>query len=376
MQYIYFGTLFAATLTYLLIGLLLFLQRKKGERSRKILAGMMFLSVLNYIGVITSFLKDPLCNTDSIMQVPFLLIGIFVVTIYVIYPIEVISPGWLTWKRLSKIYMPIIGLFLFYRLTLWLGVEYTSYLTMKEMVKDIWTFQVIFRMVLVLLIFLPVVLLYYIPYTRRYNNTDHKWTQGYIAAVMINMAAYLYVNTNDTFLVCSLYVVISIACSLYIAYQELYVRLINCSDDIPLSEDAFEELSPANPELTIAAEADVANADSNRAPLFYKLEEYMNTTKAWRNPDLMVADLTKELYTNRNFLREAIQQQGYINYNSYINTKRIEDFIRITQQQKDTNYTQTFFNVGFRSKTTALRNFKEITGAIPTEYFKVCDERK
>lgn len=163
MQYIYFGTLFAATLTYLLIGLLLFLQRKKGERSRKILAGMMFLSVLNYIGVITSFLKDPLCNTDSIMQVPFLLIGIFVVTIYVIYPIEVISPGWLTWKRLSKIYMPIIGLFLFYRLTLWLGVEYTSYLTMKEMVKDIWTFQVIFRMVLVLLIFLPVVLLYYTP---------------------------------------------------------------------------------------------------------------------------------------------------------------------------------------------------------------------
>lgn len=193
---------------------------------------------------------------------------------------------------------------------------------------------------------------------------------------MINMAAYLYVNANDTFLVCSLYVVISISCSLYIAYQELYVRLINCSDDIPLSEDAFEELSPANPELTIAAEADAANADSNRAPLFYKLEEYMNTTKAWRNPDLMVADLTKELYTNRNFLREAIQQQGYINYNSYINTKRIEDFIRITQQQKDTNYTQTFFNVGFRSKTTALRNFKEITGAIPTEYFKVCDERK
>lgn len=169
MPYIYFGTVFAAALIFLLAGLLLFMQRRKGERSRTILAGMTLLSVFNYIGLLVYFYMDPAYNSGSIMDVPFLLLGIFVTTIYFMYPIEVISPGWITWKRLLKMYMPVIGLWLLYRITLWLGVEYISYKTFGEMAQDIWSFQLIFRIVLALLMFLPALLLYYVPYTRRYN---------------------------------------------------------------------------------------------------------------------------------------------------------------------------------------------------------------
>lgn len=174
MQQVYFGTIFTATIIFFLIGLLLFLQRKKGERSRTILAGMTFLSVFNYIGLIIYFHKDPNYNSESILDMPFLLTGIFVITIYLIYPIEVISPGWLNWKRLLKMYIPAMGLLLFYRLTLWLGVEYTQYQTLEMMIYDIFSFQVIFRIVLALLLFTPAALLYYIPYTRQYSNTDYK----------------------------------------------------------------------------------------------------------------------------------------------------------------------------------------------------------
>lgn len=376
MQYIYFGTIFAAAIIFFLIGLLLFLQRKRGERSRAILAGMTLLSVLNYIGMIVYFYIDPTYSSYSILSVPFLLIGIFVITIYVMYPIEVISPGWLNRKRLLKIYIPVVVLFLFYRLTLWLGVDYPSYQTLGMMMDDIWSFQVIFRIVLAVLIFIPVVLLYYIPYTRRYNNTNHKWIRRYNAAIMINMAAYLFVNTHDTFLVCSLYVAVSVLCSLYIAYQELYVRLIRNPIDLKTTDDNMSKL-PDNTESTVNTEPNIiVGIDSRRVLLFDKLEEYMNKTQAWRDPDLSVVKLSRELHTNRTSLLKAIQQSGCDSYTTYVNGKRIENFIQITKQHNGVgfSYLQTFFDVGFRSKSSALRNFKEITGTIPSDYFKKRDK--
>lgn len=51
MQNIYFGAIFAAIVVYLIVATLLFIQRKKGERSRTMLAAMTGLSVLIYIAL-------------------------------------------------------------------------------------------------------------------------------------------------------------------------------------------------------------------------------------------------------------------------------------------------------------------------------------
>lgn len=365
MLYIYFGSIFAAVVIYFIIGLLLFLQRKNGERSRMILAGMTFLSMLSYIGMIVYFFVDPAFSRGTIMSVPFLLIGLFVVTIYLMYPIEVISPGWLNWRRLIKMYIPITALFLFYCLTLWLDVYYHDYQTIGEMVTDVWSFQLIFRIVLMLFNFLSVVLLYFVPYTRLYNNTDHKWIHGYIIAVTINMAGYLYVNVHDTFLACSIYFGISILCTLYITYQELYVRLIQQPIEPPQHHNKPKiELQSA---VQIEPEPE---SKSKEDELFERLEKYMNTTKAWVDPELSAKKIVSTLYSNRTSLLKAIQKHGYSSYTSYVNNKRVAEFIQIISKQKDQNYQQTFFDVGFRNKTTALRNFKDITGMIPSEYFK------
>lgn len=93
MQNIYFGAVFAAIVVYLLAAVVLFMQRKKGERSRTILAAMTLLSVLNYVGLLIYFYIDPTYGSGTVMDVPFLLLGIFTTTIYYMYPIEVVSPG-------------------------------------------------------------------------------------------------------------------------------------------------------------------------------------------------------------------------------------------------------------------------------------------
>lgn len=231
------------------------------------------------------------------------------------------------------------------------------------MIVDIWSFQVIFRIVLALLIFLSAVLLYYVPYTRRYSNTNRKWMHGYITAMIINMVAYLVANIHDTFLVCSIYILISLMCSLYITYQELYVRLIRPEIALPTLPE-----SESVPE----SEADTQqHSKPKESELFERMEKYMNSRQAWQDPDLSVDRLVSALYSNRTSLLKVLQLNGYSSYTSYVNGKRVAEFIQIiNRQQGEVNYQQIFFDVGFRSKSTALRNFKGITGMIPSEYFQ------
>jgi len=52
----------------------------------------------------------------------------------------------------------------------------------------------------------------------------------------------------------------------------------------------------------------------------------------------------------------------------YINNLRISDFISLMNNQK-MSIKEAFFICGYRSRTTALRNFRLVTGKTPSDYF-------
>jgi len=96
----------------------------------------------------------------------------------------------------------------------------------------------------------------------------------------------------------------------------------------------------------------------------------MHKNSAWRDPNLSLTRLASDLYTNRTTLAQAMHDSGYENYINYINKLRIDDFLRHIESGQSSNYQEAFFFVGFRSRSTALRNFKKYTGTIPSDYFK------
>lgn len=96
----------------------------------------------------------------------------------------------------------------------------------------------------------------------------------------------------------------------------------------------------------------------------------MNEQELWRNPDLTLQDLAKSLNTNRTTLSAMIQQQGYTGYSDFINRRRIEAFTEAVDSRKSINIQQLFYEVGFRSKSTALRNFRLYFGCTPGEYIQ------
>ena len=140
MQYLYIATIFAGALVCLLASLLLFARRKSGERSRVILAVIVLFSVYNYI---TRFIA--LCNgsvPEFVVSGKLLLQANFMILAYTMYPIEVIAPGWLNFKRILKLSSIWLLLVAVYVVSLWAGVEYTPYTSLVEMVTHAQSFEV------------------------------------------------------------------------------------------------------------------------------------------------------------------------------------------------------------------------------------------
>lgn len=368
MQHLFIATIFAGALVCLLASLLLFARRKTGERSRVILAVIVFFSVFNYI---PRFIA--LCNgdvPDLVVSAKILLVANFMVISYIMYPIEVISPGWLNFWRIVKLYalwLFLLGIYLF---TLWTGMQYTPYRTLLEMLAHAERFEVWFRLLLGLLIFIPGLLIFFIHRARRYNNTDYIWLKKYSFTLFVNILAYILILMFNHPILNTLYYYISVGCSIYIVYMELFDRLIGKSivginieeENAPYKEAVLEDI-----QFSLSPE-------QKNIVLTDRLDTYMEKNNAWRDPYLSLNVLASELFTNRTTLTQMMHENGYENYTNYVNRLRIKDFMQQIESRQFVSFQEAFFFVGFRSRNTALRNFRQFTGMTPSEYFQKKDE--
>jgi AraC-like DNA-binding protein len=371
MYYFHIATVFAGALVCLLASLLLFARRKSGEKSRVILAVIVLFSVFNYIPRFVALCNGE--NPEMVVSARLLLLAYFMIISYILYPIEVISPGWLNLRRIIKLYSPLLVLSLTYKVSLWLGVEYTPYSSLLEMIAHADKFEVGFRIALSLLIFSPIFFIFFINRTRIYHNSDHVWIKKYIFTLSVNIIAYMLVLVFNRPIIHTLYYYVSVGCSLYIVYMELFDRLIGRSDIVTGTIE--EKYMPTENAVINAAggtplPTDKCIAEQKNALLIKRLDCYMKDNNAWRDPDLSLNTLASELFTNRTTLAQAMREYGYENYTNYINRLRIEDSIEQICSKESENFQEAFYFAGFRSRGTALRNFRLYTGMTPSEYFQ------
>ena len=102
------------------------------------------------------------------------------ITSYIIYPLEVVSPGWLNFKNIVLLYTPVGALYVIWLITLWCGVNYSDFSSLQEMLPYITEFNVWFRFILCLLILCPVFFIFFVPYTKKYCNVDNRWKWIYM----------------------------------------------------------------------------------------------------------------------------------------------------------------------------------------------------
>ena len=113
-------------------------------------------------------------------------------------------------------------------------------------------------------------------------------------------------------------------------------------------------------------------SEENSDEHFEKLARLMDQQQLYKNANLSLGDLAKELNLHPNYLSQIINEKGGVSFYDYINTYRVEEFKRQIELPENKKFTlmSLAFDCGFNSKSSFNRNFKKITGQIPSQFAK------
>ena len=152
---------------------------------------------------------------------------------------------------------------------------------------------------------------------------------------------------------------------LYIGFYEVkkitqYLSIVK--GDEPLFEEKAQE---NNAELAMEQLA-------SNAALFQKVEAEIDTQKLYLNIDLSVALVSKKIGVNGKYISQCINEGSGMNFNNYINRKRIEyaKGLLINFQHEKLTIEGISNQSGFRSKSTFNLAFKKFEGQTPTQYIQ------
>lgn len=366
----------------LLCALLLYLRRGCGDRSRVLLmlvcavTGLMFL--LRIMGENYELLQRAVLPASNLKG------GLLLILFYLLYPIEVIRPGWLDFKRALVLFSPWILLEVLFACV----PDFRPLTSFPELIQHAGEFNVWMRLLVLALIPFINFILFYIPHSWARSSADNRWIRWYTCGSCGIAVLYTLFMLTGSAAVSAVHVAYCLLFGLVVTYQELFLRMrvpVEAAEEE--TEEELPQAAPAAQETTAPALDTSPTSGCNPAsaaplcltqpnPLWNALMRLMDEEELWRNPDLKLETLAVRLDSNRTTLAQMIRQHGYEDYRHFINRHRIGEFLKIAENDPRISIQDTFFRVGFRSKNTALRYFHKETGTTPSDYLLRLPKRK
>ncbi|MEM9143814.1 MAG: helix-turn-helix domain-containing protein, partial [Bacteroidota bacterium] len=146
--------------------------------------------------------------------------------------------------------------------------------------------------------------------------------------------------------------------AIFLFYFVLYKLIIAPKDVLPRSQYSKYKASSLN--------------DASIARLKASLERLMAEEKVFKNKDLTVNDVAREIGVPRQQISEVLNVHMQTSFQDLLNTYRVEEFIAFLHKETHKNYTLLAIaqEVGFRSKSSFNTTFKKIKGITPSQYKK------
>ena len=106
--------------------------------------------------------------------------------------------------------------------------------------------------------------------------------------------------------------------------------------------------------------------------IYTNLKGLMEDSSYYKNEELTLLELSKHIKTHPNHLSQVINEMEGMNFYNYINSLRINEFIKLASLPENKKYTMISlaYDCGFSTKSTFNKHFKTQTGKTPTEFFK------
>ena len=112
--------------------------------------------------------------------------------------------------------------------------------------------------------------------------------------------------------------------------------------------------------------------DEKKRVYFDKMNDYLNNSRIFLDPDLTIKDLSEDLDIPLMELSQVINEIGQVGFFDYINRFRVEEFIKKIKNDEDEKVTilALAYDCGFNSKSAFYSAFKKVTRLSPGMYKK------
>ncbi|MBU1114564.1 MAG: tetratricopeptide repeat protein [Bacteroidetes bacterium] len=117
-----------------------------------------------------------------------------------------------------------------------------------------------------------------------------------------------------------------------------------------------------------SSESDFSNKTQNE--LFHRIYQLMVNEQVYTKHDITVDYLSKQLNSNTKYISNAIKEETGMNFNTFINTFRIEEAKKILRDRISSSWSLDAVAVqsGFNNTTSFFQAFKKNTGLTPSAF--------
>ena len=337
----------------LVFGALLWMKRKEvPDNSRTYLVIMCILVILvNAINLPIVFKHEVTAETTQILQPKLAIGGVWGISVFLCYPLEVMHPNKLHGWWMFLLFLPALLL----TLPLLFGLQFHELYSWAELKAHIGDFDVLLRFTGLFFLGILSLVLLFLPYNWRTSSADNRWIRRTtVAAQGITILFYASaLSIHPVF--CFLHVGWLIGTSVFFFYFELVVRLLPPSREEPAPSEAPK------------ADAPVCQPDS-KEDFWPRICQVMDEWEEWRNPNTTVETVSHAVGTNRYYVGQIIREHTGLTFNDYMNRKRIEFMAAQLQKNPQQDQKALYFEAGFRSRTAAYRNFVKFMGCAPSDF--------
>lgn len=387
-------TLITVATVICLGGATLLFSRSRKSRSRFILAMIMLLwGLIYFVRVIGFLVGNPSLSFTQIgvMDILVLVSGNLYLIFLLLYPLEIVRPGWLNPKRTILLLLPYVFITLFYYIVLLiLGQKPILLHNVNEIIEHIGEFNVWYRFfmafsIVIYLTFLFLLTWHYKKYyslwcKNNYSNDedmDISWLRQYGIGVVIIGIAYFILLLNGTTLS---FIVHNVTVQCFFSYT-LYKGLFHYN---PYTENFFSqtlnEADACNDTDTIEKQLFSGKGSTqlsegtflSRLPEYRdKIAEWMNVNKPYLNPNFKLIDVMEIFPLNRSYISRVFNEGFGSSFSDVVRDYRIREAERLLVSRKDIPVGQVGELCGFSSPSVFHRAFVQShNGITPNRYRK------
>ena len=322
----------------------------------------------------------------TLLREKVLIVGNLFITFTHFFPMQVLLPGWLNWKRAFLLILPILVLtVIYYGILALLGEKPESLTSYTMLWNSLGHFNVWFRFVMLLsnFLYIIIILIWLYGYEKRYiqwkndnfadqEYVDISWMRSYdylIIGIFLFYLGILFVGGHMSVVCHGIYFISTFS---YLFYKSLFY-------ESPYPEDFFNQTSPApHPQKIIVPQTPSLPAEIatlNEQTFSTKIDAYKEQLQQWMEEekpflfhDFKLTDVSHVLPLNRTYLSRVFNEGFGQNFSEVVRTYRINYSKEILKKNSSIPMYKVAELCGFRSDSTYIKAFKQITGMTPNQY--------